>query len=236
MDLQIAVDARTASGKQTKRLRAEGIVPGVVFGKKAGSVPVQLDAKAFEALYREAGRTSIIKVSVDGGRPTSVVIKSVQRNPLTGRALHVDFFAPDLTHEMQADVPIAFTGEAPAVEETGGTLFTSLDHLKVKALPADMPHEISVDVSPLVDLDASIFVRDLTIAENITVLNDPDELVAKVMPPRVEEEPVLAAEELEEGAEAAEGEAIPEGEGGEAAGGEGQGQETPSRGDEGDAE
>jgi large subunit ribosomal protein L25 len=234
MDLQIAVDARTASGKQTKRLRADGIVPGVVFGKKAGSVPVQLNAKAFEALYREAGRTSIIKVSVDGGRPTSVVIKSVQRNPLTGRALHVDFFAPDLTHEMQADVPIAFTGEAPAVEETGGTLFTSLDHLKVKALPADMPHEISVDVSTLVDLDASIFVRDLTVAENITVLNDPDELVAKVMPPRVEEEPVLA-EELEEGEEPAEGEGAPEGEGGEA-GGEGQGQESSAQSDEGSGE
>jgi large subunit ribosomal protein L25 len=218
MDLQIAVDARTASGKQTKRLRAAGIVPGVVFGKKAGSVPVQLDAKAFEALYREAGRTSIINVSVDGGRATSVVIKSVQRNPLTGRAVHVDFFAPDLTHEMQADVPIAFGGEPPAVEEFGGTLFTSLDHLKVKALPADMPHEISVDLSPLVDFDAAIFVRDLAVqAETITVLNDPDELVAKVMPPRVEEEPVVAAEELEEGAEGAEGEGAEGEAGGETA-------------------
>jgi large subunit ribosomal protein L25 len=207
MDLQIAVDARTASGKQTKRLRAEGIVPGVVFGKKAGSVPVQLDAKAFEALYREAGRTSVIKVKVDGGRETSVVIKSVQRNPLTGRVLHVDFFAPDLTHEMQADVPIVFSGEAPAVEATGGTLFTSLDHLKVKALPADMPHEVPVDVSSLVDLDVAIFVRDLSFADNVTVLNDPDELVAKVMPPRVEEEPEVVVEELEgEEAEGAEGE------------------------------
>ena len=116
MDLQIAVDARTASGKQTKRLRAEGIVPGVLFGKKTGSIPVQLDAKAFEALYREAGRTTIVKVTVDGGSATSAVIKSVQRNPLTGRAIHVDFFAPDLTHEMQADVPINFTGTAPGVE------------------------------------------------------------------------------------------------------------------------
>jgi large subunit ribosomal protein L25 len=208
MDLQIAVDARTATGKQTKRLRADGIVPAVVFGKKAGSVPVQLEAKAFDALYREAGRTSVIKVKVDGGRETSVVIKSVQRNPLTGRVLHVDFFAPDLTHEMQADVPIVFGGEAPAVEATGGTLFTSLDHLKVKALPADMPHEVAVDVSSLVDLDATIFVRDLAFADNVTVLNDPDELVAKVMPPRVEEEPEVVAEELEgEEAEGAEGEA-----------------------------
>ncbi|HEX2194398.1 MAG TPA: 50S ribosomal protein L25 [Candidatus Limnocylindria bacterium] len=229
MDLQIAVDARTASGKQTRRLRAAGIVPGVLFGKKAGSVPVQLDAKAFEALYREAGRTSIIKMSVDG-RTASVVIKSVQRNPLTGRVLHVDFFAPDLTHEMQADVPLVFSGEAPAVEATGGTLFTSLDHLKVKALPADMPHEVQVDVSPLVDLDTAIHVSDLAVPDNVTVLNEPEELVAKVMPPRVEEEPeVVAEEELEgevaEGGEGAEGAERGEGEGAPAEGGEsGQGE------------
>ena len=223
MDLQIAVDARTASGKRTKRLRANGIVPGVVFGKKAGSVPVQLDAKAFDALYREAGRTSIIKLTVDG-KATSVVIKSVQRNPLTGRAIHVDFFAPDLTHEMQANVPIVFTGTAPGVEATGGSLFTSLDFLKVKALPGAMPHEFTVDVSGLVDLDTAILARDLPVGEGVTVLNDPDELVAKVMPPRVEvePEPVLGEEGLEgeaaEGAEGAEGEAAeggaqPEGEG-----------------------
>jgi large subunit ribosomal protein L25 len=214
MELQISVDAREVIGKRTKRLRAAGVVPGVVFGKTAGSVPVQLDAKAFEALYREAGRTSIVRVSVDGGTATSVVIKSVQRHPLTGRALHVDFFAPDLTQEMQVDVPLVFVGKPPAIEETGGSLFTSLDHLKVKALPADLPHEITVDVSPLVDLDAAIHVSDLPVAENVTVLNEPDELVAKVLPPRVEEEPEVVAEEGEEGeeGEAAEGEAGEEGE------------------------
>jgi large subunit ribosomal protein L25 len=220
MDLQVSVEPRDVTGKRTKRLRAAGVVPGVVFGKKAGSVAVQLDAKALEALYREAGRTSIVKVSVDGGSPTSVVIKSIQRNPLTGRALHVDFFAPDLTQEMMVDVPIVFLGKAPAVEETGGSLFTSLDHLKVRALPADLPHEFTVDVSSLVDLEAAIHVSDLAVAENVTLLNDPDELVAKVMPPRVEEEPEveLEAEEGEEG-EGAEGEGAPgEGEGPEAEG------------------
>lgn len=213
MDLQIAVEPRDVTGKRTKRLRAAGIVPGVVFGKTAGSVAVQLEAKALEALYREAGRTSIVKVSVDGGSPTSVVIKSIQRNPLTGRALHVDFFAPDLTQEMMVDVPLVFVGKAPAVEETGGSLFTSLGHLKVRALPADLPHEFNVDVSSLVDLEAAIHVSDLAVAANVTVLNEPDELVAKVMPPRVEEEPEVEAEaeEGEEG-EGVEGEAGAEGE------------------------
>ena len=215
MDLQINVDPRDVTGKRTKRLRAAGVVPGVVFGKKAGSVAVQLEAKALETLYREAGRTSIVKVSVDGGSPTSVVIKSIQRNPLTGRALHVDFFAPDLTQEMMVDVPLVFVGKAPAVEETGGSLFTSLDHLKVRALPADLPHEFTVDVSSLVDLEAAIHVSDLPVAANVTVLNEPDELVAKVMPPRVEEEPEVEAEAEGEEGEGAEGEAGAEGEGAE---------------------
>ena len=210
MALQIDVAARSDTGKRTKHLRAAGIVPAVVFGKKAGSMPVQLEAKAFEALYREAGRTSVVSVSVDGGQPTSVVIKSVQRHPLTGRALHVDFFAPDLTQEMQVDIPLVFVGEAPGVELTGGFLLTSLDHLKVRALPADLPHEIQVDLTPLVDLDVAVHVRDLPVSEAVTVLNDPDEMVARVMPPRVEEEPEIELEAAEEG-ELPEGEEAPEG-------------------------
>jgi large subunit ribosomal protein L25 len=220
MDLQISVDPRTVTGKHTKRLRAAGVVPGVVFGKKAGSVPIQLDAKALDQLYREAGRTSIVKISVDGGQSTSVVIKSIQRHPLSGRALHVDFFAPDLTHEMTVDVPLAFIGEPPAIEATGGFLLTSLANLRVKALPADLPHELTVDLTPLVDLEAAIHVSDIAVAENVTVLNDPDEMVARVMPPRVEEEPepVVAEGEELEGEEGAEGEGVAEGEGaGEAA-------------------
>jgi large subunit ribosomal protein L25 len=220
MDLQISVDPRTVTGKHTKRLRAAGVVPGVVFGKKAGSVPIQLDAKALDQLYREAGRTSIVKISVDGGQSTSVVIKSIQRHPLSGRALHVDFFAPDLNHEMTVDVPLAFIGEPPAIEATGGFLLTSLANLRVKALPADLPHELTVDLTPLVDLEAAIHVSDIAVAENVTVLNDPDEMVARVMPPRVEEEPepVVAEGEELEGEEGAEGEGVAEGEGaGEAA-------------------
>jgi large subunit ribosomal protein L25 len=221
-DLQINVDARTVTGKHTRRLRAAGIVPGVLFGKTAGSVAVQLDAKALDALFRDAGRTSIVQVSVGGGKPTSAVIKSLQRHPLSGKTLHVDFFAPDLTHEMTVDVPIVFVGEAPAIESSGGFLDTAINALHVKALPADLPHELQVDLTPLVGLDSAIHVSDIAVASNVTVLNDPDEIVARVLPPRVEEEPEPVVVEGEEGAEGEEGEEGEEGAaGGEAEGGEG---------------
>lgn len=203
MDLEIAVAARDVFGKQNKRLRTTGVVPGVLFGKSTGSIPVQVDAKALEVLYHQAGRTSVVSVSVDGGRPTSAIIKGIQRNPLTGKALHVDLFAVDLTQEMQADIPLVFSGTSQAMEMEGGILFASLDHLKVRALPADLPHEISVDLSALVDMEATIHVRDLVVDARVTVVNDPDDLVAKVTPPREEEEIVPVAAEAVEGEEAA---------------------------------
>jgi len=202
MELQVDVDARAALGKQVRRLRQAGIVPGVVFGRGRESIAVQLDAKRAENLYRTAGRTSIVQLAVGGGNATSAIIKSIQRHPLSGRMLHVDFFIVDLTQEMEVEIPLVFTGEPPAIELTGGSLFTNISSLKVRALPADLPHEITVDVTSLVDLEAAIHVRDLVVPDKAQILADGDELVAKVMPPRVEEEEAPAeAAEGEEGAE-----------------------------------
>jgi large subunit ribosomal protein L25 len=135
----------------------------------------------------------------------------------------VDYYLVNLNVEMEVDVPLVFTGEAPAVEETGGTLLHNLSAIHVKALPNDIPHEVSVDVSVLKSLDVAIHVRDLSLNRDLVqVMTDGETLVATVVPPRieVEEEPVVAeGEELEgEGAEAAEG---AEGDGAAAEGGEG---------------
>ena len=215
MALEISLDAREAHGKANKRLRRSGIVPGVVFGNGEESTPIQLDAKAFETIYRTAGRTSVINLTVPGSRATkSAVIKSVQRHPLSGNALHVDFLVINLRQEMEVDVPLVFTGEAPAVEETGGTLLHNLSSIHVRALPTDIPHEVVVNVSTLVSLDVAIHVRDLSLNRDaVTVMTDGDTLVATVVPPRVEEEPepVVTEEELAEG-EVPEGEERAEGE------------------------
>jgi large subunit ribosomal protein L25 len=228
MDLELTLDAREAQGKANKRLRREGIVPGVVYGKGEGSTNVQVEAKAFETLYRAAGRTSVVKFRLPGaGRASSGFIKSVQRHPLSGAAIHVDYYLVNLNVEMEVDVPLVFTGEAPAVEETGGTLLHNLSAIHVKALPNDIPHEVTVDVSVLRSLDVAIHVKDLSLNRDLVqVMTDGETLVATVVPPRVEEEPepvVAEGEELEgeEGAEPAEGEAgAAEGEASSEGGGE----------------
>jgi large subunit ribosomal protein L25 len=220
MDLELTLDPREAQGKANKRLRRSGIVPGVVYGKGEGSTNVQVEAKTFETLYRAAGRTSVVKFSLPGDRQaTSGFIKSVQRHPLSGQAIHVDYYLVNLNVEMEVDVPLVFSGEAPAVEETGGTLLHNLSSVRVKALPADIPHQIDVNVSTLVSLDVAIHVRDLSLNRDlVSVLTDGDTLVATVVPPRVEEEPepvVAEGEEIEgeaaEGEEGAEGAAAAEG-------------------------
>jgi large subunit ribosomal protein L25 len=230
MDLELTLDAREAQGKANKRLRREGIVPGVVYGKGEGSTNVQVDAKTFETLYRAAGKTSVVKFRLPGAsRATSGFIKSVQRHPLSGSAIHVDYYLVNLNVEMEVDVPLVFTGEAPAVEETGGTLLHNLNAIHVKALPNDIPHEVTVDVSVLKSLDVAIHVNDLSLNRDLVqVMTDGETLVATVVPPRVEveEEPVVAeGEELEgEAAEGAEGEA----EGAEGASAEGDGSSEDS--------
>ena len=226
MDLELTLDAREAHGKANKRLRRGGLVPGVVYGKGHESTPVQVEAKTFDTLYRAAGRTSVIKFHLPGERgSTSGLIKSIQRHPLNGNALHVDFYLVDLLQEMELDVPLVFVGDSPAVLEEGGTVLHNLSQLHVKALPTDIPHEIEVNVSTLVNFDVAIHVRDLNLNRDLVhVLTDPDTLVATVVPPRAEEvepEPVVA--EGEEGA-VAEGEegAVAEGEGGAASPTEGE--------------
>jgi large subunit ribosomal protein L25 len=213
MTIEISLAPRSASGKQNRRLRRTGMLPGVVYGRGTDSVPVQVESKAFDTVYRAAGRTSVVNVQLDGKRPQSAIIKSVQRNPLSGRPIHVDFLLIDLLQEMEVDVPVVYTGEAPAVEQFGGTLLHNLAHVRVKALPTDLPHEISVDVSRLATLDDTIYVRELHLdGDKVQVLTDPDEMVAKVLPPRVEVEEEVVEEAVAE-EEAAEEEA-----GGEAPG------------------
>jgi large subunit ribosomal protein L25 len=200
MDLELTLDPRDATGKANKRLRRTGIVPGVVYGKGEDSTNVQVDTKTFETLYRAAGRTSVVSFRLPGARQaTSGFIKSVQRHPLSGQPLHVDYLLVNLNVEMEVDVPLVFTGEAPAVEETGGTLLHNLSSVHVKALPTNIPHEITVDVSTLVSLDVAIHVRDLNLNRDLVqILTDGETLVATVVPPRIEEEPEPVVEEGEE--------------------------------------
>ena len=210
---KLSVRPREVLGKKVNALRRKGLLPGVVFGGRADSTPVETDLHAFELSYRRWGNTTLLALTgLDGGE-VSALIHDVSRDPVSGRMLHVDFARVSLTEKTHADVPLHFSKEAPAVRGLGAVLLHAVSEVRVEAFPQDMPHRIEVDLSGLEEIDDAIFVRDLVIdATLIKIENDPDELVVKAVPVKVEEEkPAEVAAPVE-------GEAVPaEGAEGEAA-------------------
>jgi len=214
---QLAASSRTVTGKAVAHLRRDGLLPAVVYGRGTDSESLSLDAHEFDLLRRHTGASTLIDLSVDGGGSRPVLVHNVQIHPVNRKPLHVDLFAVRMTEELTVEVPLAGTGTALAADN-GGTLVHPVSSVKVRALPANLPDVLTYDLSPLVSFDETVTVADIDVPEGVTIQADPTEVIARVLPPRVEEVPVVAEEELEEGAEAAEGEgeeAAPEGETGE---------------------
>ena len=215
----LAAEPRQITGKAVAGLRRTGKLPAVVYGRGLDSTSVSVDAHDFELLRRRVGPNALVDLSVDGAKAQPVLIHDVQVHPVTRRPLHVDLFLVRMTEELIVDVPLVPIGTSTAVADEGGTLLHGIDAVRIRALPDHLPQSIEYSIESLIDFDASIHVRDLTIPDDVTLLTDPDEVVAKVQAPRVEVEEVPVVAEGEEG-EAAEGEAA-EGAEGQAGGAEG---------------
>ena len=203
----LAAQHRDVIGKKVGLLRKAGKLPAVVYGRGIESDSVTVDAHEFEQLRRHVGPNALVDLSVDGDKARPVLVHGVQVHPVNRRTLHVDLFLVRMTEELTVDVSLVATGEAPAVALNGGTLLHPIESVRVRALPDHLPQSIEYSVVSLVDFDTALHVRDLTVPSDVTLLTDGDEIIAKVQPPRVEEEPVVVAEaEGAEGEEAAEGE------------------------------
>jgi large subunit ribosomal protein L25 len=210
---KLTVHPRAVLGKKVKALRRKGVLPGVLFGGRADSTPVETDLHTFELSYRRWGNTTLLALTgLDGGEVPALV-HDVSRDPVSGQMLHVDFARVSLTEKTHADVPLHFVKESPAVRTLGAVLLHALSEVTVEAFPQDMPRAIEVDLSGLQEIDDAIFVRDLKVdATTLRIINDPDVLVVKAVPVKVEEEPKAA-----EAAVPAEGEVAAEGEAAEGA-------------------
>jgi len=207
---KLAATLRTVTGKKVSHLRRAGQLPAVVFGRGIESNNVSVDAHEFEQLRRHAGANTLIDLAVDGGASSPVLVHGVQTSVITRRPLHVDLFVVRMTEELTVDVPLVSEGISDAIENAGGTLMHVIDTVRVRALPDHLPQSIHYSIESLATFDDQIHVSDLVIPSDATLLNDPTEVVAKVLPPRVEE--VVEAPEAAEGA-TAEGEGAAEGDG-----------------------
>ena len=207
---ELKTSRRDISGKKVRFLRREGLTPANLYGPGIESVPLQAETAVFKSLLYKVGRNALISLRIDGDKkPKMVMLRDIQRDPLNGSLLHVDFFQVEMTHKVRADVALVFVGEAPAAKSRRVMVIESLNHLHVEALPADLPSQIEVDLSVLEEIDQAIHVRDIAAGEGVEVLTEPDQVIARVMESKVEEVEEVV-EEAEE-AEAEEGEAAPEG-------------------------
>ncbi|MEZ4679602.1 MAG: 50S ribosomal protein L25 [Caldilineaceae bacterium] len=201
-DLKLAAQPRTLVGRKVRQLRNQGLLPVVVYGKKQQEAEsLQVETRSFERILHSAGFSQLVTIDVDGGKTHNVLIRDVQRHPVTHHPMHVDFYAVDMSEKQQVSVPVHAMGKAGALD-TGLMVFQALDNVVVEALPAGIPTHVEVDISGLT-LENSITVADLPALDGVTYVNEPDETVFSMITTRgaIEEEEAEEIEDMEASAE-----------------------------------
>ena len=209
MDVQrVKLSPRSVIGKKVKQLRREGTVPVHMYGVGIESRSLQTEASLLRKLLPQVGTNVPLSIEIEGVDGENICfVREVQRHPVTEAVLHVDFIRVDVSQTVRAEVPLLLAGTAPAIRQ-GGTLLQPLMTLLVEALPMNMPASIEVDVSDLDDFEKAVYVSGIAVGSDVTVITESEEMIARVIPPRVEVEEEVVGEELEEGEE--EGEAAAE--------------------------
>ncbi|MCX7912421.1 MAG: 50S ribosomal protein L25 [Dehalococcoidales bacterium] len=207
-ELKLSAAKRDVFGKKTRFLRRRGIIPANVFGHGLDSLALQCDLGEIRKVVAHAGMTRLVTLKVDGeAEPRSVFIRGLQRDPLTGDFIHVDFYQVRKDEKMMMEIPIVLVGEAPAMKGSGRMLTRGISRLTIECLPEKVPPQIEVDISKLVSVEQAIHVKDIVLDPDIIVQDDPDQLIVKVTEVQVraeEEKPAVAAAAAAEAAPKAE--------------------------------
>ncbi len=212
MDMVTLSTATRSTDISARQLRRTGVVPCVVYGNKTENVSFQCEVVALTKAYTRAGESTLVELDL-GGKKVPVLFHEVKFDPMSDNISHVDFYAVDMNKEVEADVAILFEGESLAVKE-GGILVTTLDSITVRCLPKNLPHNLPIDLSKLVDMESQLTVADIAVPNGVTLLSEPDTVIAIVQEPRAEEvEEAPAADAAAAGATPAEGAAAPAAEG-----------------------
>ncbi len=196
--LELKSKKREVFGKKVKTLRNEGQIPAVVYGGKGSNLSISVNSDEFNKILKSAGETTLVKIFIDNEKFKNVLIYDVSRDPVKGKVRHVDFYEVKMDEKIIKKIPIIFSGSSPAVIDLGGVLVKSMQELEVRALPADLPHDISVDISVLKTFDDNILVRDIRLPDNVETLENLQTSVAVVVAPRSEAEIEALSSEVEE--------------------------------------
>ena len=199
---ELSVTKRSQAGSSAAgRLRRQGLVPAVLYGRGVDPIALAVDAKAMRELLH-GGHNVVVRLSVENGgeEPPTVMMREIQRHPLTGALLNVDFQRISLTEKVQAQVSVTLVGEAPGLKQ-GGVLDHVLREVEVEALPTDLSEQIELDVSHL-RVGESLHVSDLVAPAGVAILANATDVVVSMFVPRAVEEVAPVAAEVPEGEEA----------------------------------
>ena len=215
--LSIETKLRKVKGKKVSSLRRSDLLPAVVYGDSIKSLAIQVDAKKFRDIFRQAGENVLISLAMEksDGSPQklSVLIHDIQKDPVSGEFIHVDFYHPSMKKKIEATVPLKFQGESIATKNNLGTLVKEVQEIIVKGLATNLPKEIIVDISKLENTHDKLLLRDLTIEEDVEILGNPDSVIVAVVPIRkIEEELEEPVGEVQEAEVEEKGKGLEEGE------------------------
>jgi len=179
----IAETDRETGSRSSRRLRREGKIPGVLYGREVGPYALHVDAKELRtALQGEAGLNALLRLEV-GGKPYTTMVKAMQRHPVKGTVIHVDFQVTDPDKPVMVEVPLTLTGHASHLQMAGGIVDQQLFSVTVVALPGSIPHSLELDITSLA-AGSAMRVADIAVPSGVEVENDPDALVVAGMVPK----------------------------------------------------
>ncbi|MFC2005626.1 50S ribosomal protein L25 [Chloroflexota bacterium] len=204
--IELKATKRDILGKKVRFLRRQGVTPVHLFGSGIESMALQCDTANLQQVLIEAGQTRLINLKLDNEKsPRNIIAREVQREPLRGALLHVDFYQVKMAEVVKVEVPVVLVGEAPALKLKENMLVQELHTLSVECLPGKIPDSVQLDISFLTEPEQAGRVKDIALDKGITVLNDTEMMVAVIRsrPTEKIEEPVLAEGAVRE-AEAAE--------------------------------
>lgn len=191
----------TARDKKSplKELRNRGFVPAVYYGTKEAPVSVSVKEIDFLKAFKEAGESTVVVLKDEKGEHESL-IHDIQKDPVSGKIIHADFYVLEKGKKVKVKVPLEFVGVSPAVKELGGSLVRVLHELEIEAKPSDLPKNIEVNIESLMDFESKILAKDIKLGAGVELIEKPDEVVALATPPKEEveeEQPVFDATQVE---------------------------------------
>jgi large subunit ribosomal protein L25 len=195
--IKLLAKIRKEIGRKTGGIKREGKIPAVVYGPGVKNASLEIDYQEFLKVFKQTGESSLIELHIGEEKEKRLVlIHEIQKDLVSDKIIHVDFFQASLKEEVQVKVPLVFEGVSAAVKDLGGTLVKNISELEVKALPQNLPHEIKVLIDGLNTFGDHILAKDLILPKDVKAMIKPDEIVVSVaQPQKVEEE---LAKEIEE--------------------------------------